>query len=78
MLKLTGTFPARGADGQDREVRICTKCIPAPTHQNRDAMIEGLKELRTSEGYSVNKIGKGEYKIVQTGVRLSSDCPWAP
>ncbi len=41
-------------------------------------MIEGLKELRTSDGYSVNRLGKGEYKIVQSGEILCSSSPEAP
>lgn len=78
MIKLTGTFPAHGADGREYEVYIFTKYILAPTHQDRHGMVEGLKELRTSDGYSVNRLAKGEYKIVQTGAVLRSSSPEAP
>lgn len=41
-------------------------------------MVEGLKELRTPDGLHVNRLGRGEYQIVQTGVSLRSNSPDAP
>ena len=78
MVKHTGTFKALGVDGREYSIHIFSDYISVSTHQDRDATIEGLKQLRTSDGYSVNRVGKGEYKIVQTGVILRSFSPEAP
>lgn len=78
MAELTGTFEAIGSDGQQYKVNIFTEFVSASTFADPHAVVEGLKELRTSKGLHVNRIRKGEYQIVRTGVDLRSDSPNAP
>lgn len=78
MLKHTGTFEAVGSDSETYTVFVFTNYIDVRTMTDPHAVIEGLKELRTSDGLAVNQVRKGEYKVVQTGVALRSDSPDAP
>jgi hypothetical protein len=41
-------------------------------------VIEGKKEYRTSNGFTVKRVSKGEYTIPLSGVTLRSDSPDAP
>ncbi len=78
MQKLKGNFVAKGDDGQDYIVEIYVNLIDAGTHDDPSATLEGIKTLLTEDGLHVNRIGKGEYMLVQTGLRLHSDSPDAP
>jgi hypothetical protein len=40
--------------------------------------IEGLKQIETEDGHSVNRLERGRYEIVVTGQILTSDDPAAP
>lgn len=75
MTKLTATFEAVGTDGQAYTILEWTNLIPAGTMTDPHAVIEGLKTLRTTNGLSVNRLDKGKYQIVQTGISLHSDSP---
>lgn len=78
MKRNTGKFTAYGDDGQDYTIYIYTNFIDAGTLSNPRDEMEGLKELRTSDGKAVNWLSKGEYKIVVTDVILRSSDPNAP
>ena len=78
MTRHTGTFEAIGSDSETYTVFVYTNYINARTMTDPHAVVEGLKELRTSDGRAVNQVRKGEYKIVQTGLSLRSDSPDAP
>jgi predicted transcriptional regulator len=71
-------FMADGSDGKTYTVFVSTDYINAGTTVDPQAVVEGCKELRTSDGLAVNRERKGEYKVVQTGVTLRSDSPDAP
>lgn len=75
MTKLTRTFEALDTDGKEHTILEWTNLIHAGTMTDPHAVIEGLKTLRTSNGLSVNRLEKGKYQIVQTGVSLHSDSP---
>lgn len=77
MTQLTGTFEASGSDGKEYTLLVWTDLVPAGTMTDPDAVIEGLKTLRTSDGHSVNRLEKGKYQIVQTGISLHSSSPEA-
>lgn len=77
MKRHTGTFIARGSDGRDYTVHVYTEYISAGSFDDPDAVIEGMKGLHTSTGQRVNRLGKGQYQIVSTGVALRSDSPEA-
>lgn len=79
MQKLKGTFIAKDDDGQEYVVEIYVNLIDVGTHDDDpNATIEGMKSLLTEDGLHVNRIDKGEYLVVQTGLRLHSDSPHAP
>jgi hypothetical protein len=78
MKKRTGSFRATGSDGRQYTVYIYTDFIDIGSFQNPNAVVEGLKELRTSDGMPVNRLQQGEYEIVQTGIVLRSSSPAAP
>jgi hypothetical protein len=79
MKKLKGSFVATGDNGQDYDIEIYVDVIDVKSHNNPNATIEGgVKSLQTVDGLSVNRTAKGEYVIVQSGLRLHSDSPDAP
>jgi hypothetical protein len=78
MLKQTGIFEAVGSDSETYTVYELTDINNVGAQTDPYAVAEGLKELRTSDGLTVNRIKKGEYQVVQTGVSLFSDSPAAP
>ncbi len=77
-IKQTGKFTASGSDGRAYTVYIYTNYIDTGNFIDPNAFVEGLKELRTSDGLAVNRHKKGEYEIVQTGVLLKSNSVEAP
>lgn len=74
----TAIIEALGTDGEEYTIYEYTEFIENVTHSEGRSEMAGLKELRTSDGYSVNYVSKGQYKIVQTGMLLRSDSPDAP
>ncbi len=66
--KQTGKFKAQGDDGRDYTIHVYMDYVHAGTFDDPHAELEGLKELRTSEGEAVNYIEKGRYQIVASGV----------
>ena len=77
MKKQTGSFRAIGNDGRQYTVYIYTDFNDAGTFEDPNAVVQGLKELRTSDGMHINRRQQGEYEIVQTGVVLRSSSPEA-
>ena len=78
MKKLKENFIAKDDDGQDHVIEIYVNLINVGKLDDPNASIDGLKTLQTKDGLLVNRIGKGEYLIVQTDLRLHSDSPDAP
>ena len=72
------TFEASDDNGQLHTLHVYQEIISAGTHSNPGATIRGLKRIKTVEGYSVNRLAEGKYKVVQTGVSLRSSSPDAP
>jgi hypothetical protein len=69
MKRQTGIFTAHGDDNRSYTIFEYTDFIDAGSHDTT-AKLQGLKELRTSDGVPVNFIEPGVYKIVATGVTL--------
>ncbi len=65
-------FPARGNDGKSYEVCVYSGRRINMSDLDERSSVEGLPELRTSEG-----LVKGRYEIVPTGVVLESTDPRA-
>jgi len=75
----TGTFTAHSEDGQEFTVFIFTDYHEGRTSSGPHR-VEGLKEMRTSDGEHVNWIEKGKYQVI-IGVEtlaIFSDDPNAP
>ncbi|EBA00431.1 hypothetical protein [Marinobacter sp. ELB17] len=77
-IRLDGTFVAIDSDGREYLIDIHADINDAGTFDNPNATSEGLKHLKTRDGYSVNHLGKGKYEIVQTGIVIESNDPGAP
>lgn len=78
MKEYTSSFWATGDDGSEYSIDVFTDIIDVGTFSDPIATVEGLKELRTSDGLAVNRNRKGVYQVVQTGVMLRSCAPEAP
>ena len=78
MEELTQEFTATDEDGTEHRLLVYQQFIPAGSFDDPSAVIPGLRRIVTEDGESVNRVRKGEYEIVQTGVRLRSSDPDAP
>ncbi len=70
------SFEAAGSDGRWHTVHVYADDPSPPATPAPGGAVEG-KSYRTAEGLEVLRQGGGEYRIVQTGVRLVSDDPHA-
>ena len=71
-------FHAQGDGGFDGTLFVFAEIIGARTLDKGNLEAQGRKSIRTEDGRSVNRLGKGEYKIVVTGEILRSDASDAP
>lgn len=78
MKRYTGKFIAFDEKGCEYTLYIYTEFINDLSFENMEARIEKSKEIRTSDGFYVNRLHKGEYKIVDLDIVLRSDSPDAP
>jgi hypothetical protein len=75
---MTGQFITTDENGRRYTIMIFTNIIKAGTFGNPSMEEEEMKELTTFEGMAVNRLEKGKYQIVQTGIIVQSDSPDAP
>ena len=73
MTTKTGEFHATGDDGQQYVVQIYKHFFADKTGRMTES-----QELLTDEGLLVRRVGRGEYKVVPTGVTLTSADKAAP
>ena len=78
MRRKIGQFIATDENGRRYTILIYTNVIKAGTVDNPSGGVEGMAELKTFEGMAVNRLEKGKYQIVQTGIIVQSDSPDAP
>ena len=78
MRRKMGQFIATDEKGRRYTILIYTNVIKAGTLENPSMEVEGKEELTTFEGMAVNRLEKGKYQIVQTGIIVKSDSPNAP
>jgi hypothetical protein len=74
-LRRKGSFIAKDSQGHSRRLYVWAHIIDVGL--DPDEVIEGMIEIKTERGQSVNVIAKGQYEIVQTGEALTSDDPKA-
>jgi hypothetical protein len=73
----TGSFVASDAQGRSHTIYVYTEFLDVSSFEG-PGEVEGLKELVLANGNRVNRIKKGEYKVVGTGATLTSSSPDAP
>jgi hypothetical protein len=78
MRRKIGQFIATDEKGRRYTILIFTNVTRAGTLENPSGEAEGMEELKTFEGMAVNRLEKGRYQIVQTGIIIQSDSPDAP
>ena len=78
MKRKIGQFIATDGNGRRYTIVIYTNITKAGTVENPNEGVEGMAELKTFEGMAVNRLEKGKYQIVQTGVIVQSDSPDGP
>ena len=78
MRRKIGQFIATDENGRRYTILIFTNLVKAGTVENPSMEVEGMKELKTFEGMAVNRLEKGKYQIVKTGIIVQSDSADAP
>jgi hypothetical protein len=78
MKRKIGQFIATDENGRRYTILIYVNILKAGTFENPGMEMEGMKELKTFEGMAVNRLEKGKYQILQTGIIVQSDSPDAP
>jgi len=73
-----GSFKATGTSGKTYTIGVFVDVIDCGNSQDPNAVIDGMRSLKTANGWHVNWIDKGKYQIVQTGEELISNDPAAP
>ena len=76
-MRHKGSFIAKDAEGRSRRLYVWAHIVDVGHVLDRDALIEGIIEIKTESGQSVSVIAKGIYEIVETGEMLVSDDPKA-
>jgi hypothetical protein len=74
-IQHTRTFTATELYGKRYTIHVYKDRKHIAGFGGASAIVDGLNMLKTSDGLSVRRIAKGEYEIVQTGVRLRSTDP---
>jgi hypothetical protein len=70
--KETNRFQARDDKGTPFTIVEFTEFIEVQSRAGTQT-VEGLKSLKTTNGYHVNRIGKGTYQLAVLGLDLHSD-----
>jgi hypothetical protein len=74
MNRKTDFFPAVDDAGRRYTIEVWTEFLRSENFEG-SGEVEGMKQLRTSDGRSLNRLDKGEYVIRLTGERLHSTAP---
>ena len=75
-VEQTGSFIATDERGDRHWLLVFTEYFDVPaTSKSGPKKKEGPTSIKTSEGKHVDRLAIGEYKVVETGVRLTSDDP---
>jgi len=77
-LECIGSFKAHTPEGIEHVIEIWTR-HEAVHDRDRQRVHPGILVLTTTEGYDVERLGKGEYRLAKSPeVQLSSADPNAP
>jgi hypothetical protein len=78
MKRKMGQFIATDEKGRRYTILIYMNIMKAGTLENPSEEVEEMEELKTFEGMAVNRLEKGKYQIVKSGIIVHSDSPDAP
>lgn len=73
-----GSFTAYDDSGNSYVLEIYADVIDAGTMDDPNAEHFGVHKILTADGSHVNRVSKGSYQIVSSGLNLKSDDPSAP
>jgi hypothetical protein len=75
-VEQTGSFIATDERGGRHWLLVFTEYVRMPAKGKGGAKEkEGATSIRTTEGKPVDRRGKGEYRVMETGIKLTSDDP---
>jgi hypothetical protein len=75
-VEQTGSFIAVDERGSRHWLLTFTEYVRVPvTGKGGAREEEGPTSIRTAEGRPVERLGRGKYKVVETGVKFASDDP---
>jgi hypothetical protein len=78
MKRKVKSFKATGStSGRVYSIDMWVDRIATPGFDTPNASVDGMAELRTSDGQHVNRISKGKYQVLG-GENMTSDDPNAP
>jgi hypothetical protein len=69
------SFEAIDSDGGRHVLDVFVDIVSVATLDNPKAERPGLKSIKTSKGQHVNRLEKGKYEVVETGLTLESTDP---
>jgi hypothetical protein len=70
-----GSYDTTDSDGQLYTIHKWVEIIEGSSSEDPNAEKDGMVNFRTATGLNVNCLGNGKFKIVQTGVTLTSSDP---
>jgi len=76
-MRHKSTFPAWDESGREQQIHVFVDTSDTGHTGDPHGGAEGLPNLRTEEGYHVNYVEKGTYKVEATGEILTSNHPAA-
>ena len=71
MDRQTDSFEINAEDGTRHRVYESVEILDAATMGDPGATTEGLKRLKTSDGYHVNKISENGFEIVELNLKAT-------
>jgi|AGTN01.2.fsa_nt_gi hypothetical protein len=72
------SFQATDDLGNAHTLHVFGSKIYAGHLQDPSATVNGMKQIRTADGGTVNRLEKGRYQVALTGKILHSTAPGAP
>ncbi len=76
-IERIGSFTATDERGERHTLHVFASLIATGPLAGRDAAILGMLSIRTEDGESLERVGRGEYRT-EWGETLRSDDPDAP
>jgi hypothetical protein len=76
-IERIGSFTATDEHGEQHTLHVFASLVQAGPLAGPDAGVRGMQSIRTADGESLERVGRGEYRT-EWGETLRSDDPDAP